>query len=91
VLPSSTLFTADFFPVNELNDRLGEIYWWLRKNGSSYTTEFKNSVLDLVFQELMMNNFKVCGLEALELDLRTSFMSKMVTNQERTIVEQTIR
>ena len=31
------------------------------------------------------------GLDALELDLRNSFMGKMVMNQARTVVEQTIR
>ncbi len=39
----------------------------------------------------MLETSKTQGVEALELDLRTSFMKKMMANQERTIIEQTIR
>ena len=39
----------------------------------------------------MLDHFKQQGIDALELELRTSFTNKMVANQERTIVEQTIR
>ena len=39
----------------------------------------------------MLETSKSQGVEALELDLRTSFMKKMMANQERTIIEQTIR
>jgi hypothetical protein len=39
----------------------------------------------------MLDNYVKEGIDALELDLRTSFMSKMNANQARTVVEQTIR
>ena len=39
----------------------------------------------------MLEHISQHGLESLELGLRTSFLNKMVANQERTIVEQTIR
>jgi hypothetical protein len=39
----------------------------------------------------MLEHFTENGIEALELDLRTSFLNKMVVNQDRTVIEQTIR
>jgi hypothetical protein len=39
----------------------------------------------------MLETYKELGIDALELDLRNSFMGKMMMNQARTVVEQTIR